>query len=139
VIATAGASSRARVISRGAREVLDYRDQHWPRQVLRLTGGEGVTAAVNAARNGAAVALTVVRNGGRLATITSDPPPTERGIVVSTVYVRPDGRQLVVLAELLAQGLLTLPIGGTYPLVNAADALAKVLGGAAGQAIVVVP
>ncbi len=139
VIATAGSSSRARVISRGAREVLDYRDEDWPQQVLRLTDGEGVTAAVNAARNGASVALRAVRNGGRLATITSDPPPTERGIVVSTVYVRPDGRQLAVLAELLAKGLLTLPIAATYPLVNAADALAMVLGGTAGRASVLVP
>ena len=38
--------------------------------------------------------MKAVRNGGRLATITSDPPAAERGITVRAVQVVPDGRQL---------------------------------------------
>ena len=97
MIATAGASSRARVRDRGALEVVEYRDEDWPEAVLRLTGGQGVNAAVNLVRNGAVDALRSVTDGGHLATITSDPPPPERGIAISTVYVRPDGRQLAAL------------------------------------------
>ena len=139
VIATAGASSRARVRDRGALEVVDYRDEDWPEAVLRLTGGQGVNAAVNLVRNGAVDALRSVTDGGRLATITSDPPPPERGIAISTVYVRPDGRQLAALVELLGAGRLTLPVGTTYPLSQATTALSAAVGGTAGRAVVMVP
>jgi NADPH:quinone reductase-like Zn-dependent oxidoreductase len=138
VITTAGASSSARVRDRGAHEVVDYRDEDWPEAVLRLTGGQGVNAAVNLVRNGAVDALRSVTAGGRLATITSDPPPPERGIAISTVYVRADGRQLAALVDLLGAGRLTLPVGTTYPLSQAAAALAAV-GGSAGRAVVMVP
>jgi NADPH:quinone reductase-like Zn-dependent oxidoreductase len=107
--------------------------------VLRLTGGQGVNAAVNLVRNGAVDALRGVTHGGRLATITSDPPPPERGIAISTVYVRADGRQLATLVELLGAGRLTLPVGPTYPLSQAAAALSAAVGGSAGRAVVMVP
>jgi NADPH:quinone reductase-like Zn-dependent oxidoreductase len=139
VIGTAGPSSAARVLSRGARDVVDYHDPDWPDQVRRLTRGQGVAVAVNAAPNGATDTLRAVADGGRLTTITSDPPPAERGIVVSSLYVRPDGGQLGTLSEMLGQGLLTLPIGATYTLSQAATALALALSGAAGGAVVVVP
>jgi NADPH:quinone reductase-like Zn-dependent oxidoreductase len=139
VIATAGASSMDRVRDRGAHEVLDYRDENWPEAVLRLTGGQGVSAAVNLVRNGAVNALRGVADGGRLATITSDPPPPERGIAISTVYVRSDGPQLAALVELLGAGRLTLPVGATYPLSQAAAALSAAVGGTAGRAVVMVP
>jgi hypothetical protein len=46
---------------------------------------------------------------GRLATITSDPPPPERGITIADVYVRPDGARLAALTEALSEGLLLAP------------------------------
>jgi NADPH:quinone reductase-like Zn-dependent oxidoreductase len=139
VIATAGSSSTARVRNRGAQEVLDYRDEHWPETVRRLTGGQGVSAAINLVRNGAVDALRSVADGGRVATITSDPPPSERGIAISTVYVRPEGRQLAALVELLGAGRLILPVGATYPLAQGAAALSAAVSGTAGRAIAVVP
>jgi NADPH:quinone reductase-like Zn-dependent oxidoreductase len=81
VIATASGASTARARAMGAAEVLDYRDPGWPERVRALAGaGSGADAAVNAARAGAAGAVRAVRDGGRLATITSDLPPAERGI-----------------------------------------------------------
>jgi NADPH:quinone reductase-like Zn-dependent oxidoreductase len=74
VIATAGPSSRRRVSALGARYVIDYHDQDWSEQVRAITGGRGVAAAANAAPGGAATAIRAVADGGRLATITSDPP-----------------------------------------------------------------
>jgi NADPH:quinone reductase-like Zn-dependent oxidoreductase len=87
---------------------LDYHGD-WPGLVREITGG-GVPKAVNAARGQAATTLKAVADGGRLATITGDPPREERGVAASDVYVRPDGRQLSALAELLAQGTLSVPI-----------------------------
>ncbi len=57
-------------------------------QVIALAGGEGVGAAVNAARGQAGEAIEVVAPGGRFATITGDPPVSQRGIQVSNFYVR---------------------------------------------------
>jgi NADPH:quinone reductase-like Zn-dependent oxidoreductase len=98
VIATAGPASQQRVSALGARQVIDYHDQEWPEQVRSITGRHGVAAAVNAARGGAASAIRAMADGGRLATITPDRPSQQRGITVSSIYVRADGNQLRKLA-----------------------------------------
>jgi hypothetical protein len=77
----------------------------------------------------------VVRDDGRLATITSDPPEQDRGITVSSVYVRPDGGQLGGLARLLAAGQLEISVATSYELLDAADALATAVSGRAGGAV----
>jgi NADPH:quinone reductase-like Zn-dependent oxidoreductase len=138
VIATAGRAGDPRVRGLGADAVLDYHDPDWPKQVTVMTGG-GVAAAVNAARGGAAQAIRLVADGGRLATITSDPPDPERGISVRDVYVRPDAAQLGHLAGLAARGDITLTVTATYPLEEAAAALAHVKRGSNGGAIVLTP
>jgi NADPH:quinone reductase-like Zn-dependent oxidoreductase len=139
VIATAGPSSRQRVSALGARHVIDYHDQDWPEQVRAVTDGHGVAAAASAAPGGAAGAIRAVADGGRLATITSDPPAEQRGITVCNVYVRPDGRQLRDLATRFGGGQLEIPVAASYRLADAARALAQVTGGRAGGAIVLTP
>ena len=134
VIATASAKKAERIRNFGASEVLDYHDDDWPLLVREITGG-GVPKAVNAAPSQAATALKAVADSGRLATITTDPPQEERGIGVSDVYVRPDGRQLSALAELLARGDLRVPIASVLPLEQAADALREVVAGADGAIV----
>jgi NADPH:quinone reductase-like Zn-dependent oxidoreductase len=136
VTATAGPSSQQRVSALGARYVIDYHDQDWPEQVRAITGGHGVAAAASAAPGGAASAIRAVTDGGRLATITSDPPGEQRGITVSSVYVRPDGRQLRDLATRFGDGQLEIPVAASYLLADAARALARVTGGHAGGAVV---
>jgi NADPH:quinone reductase-like Zn-dependent oxidoreductase len=133
VIATAGAKKAERVRGYGAAEVLDYRGD-WPALVREITGG-GASRAVNAARGQASTTLKAVADRGRLATITGDPPPEERGIAVSDLYVRPDGRQLSALAELLARGTLRVPIASNFPLEQAAQALREVVAGADGAIV----
>jgi NADPH:quinone reductase-like Zn-dependent oxidoreductase len=135
VIATAGPRSRAPVAAQGAREAIDYHEHNWPDRVLAITGGTGVSAAVNATPDGAREAIRAVRDGGRLATITSDPPEPNRGITVSNVYVRPDGGQLSGLARLLAAGQLEISVAASYELHDAAEALATVVSGRAGGAV----
>jgi NADPH:quinone reductase-like Zn-dependent oxidoreductase len=133
VIATASAKKAGRVRNYGASEVLDYHDD-WPSLVREITEG-GAPKAVNAAPAQAATTLRAVADGGRLATITTDPPQEERGIAVSDVYVRPDGRQLAALAELLADGALGVPIASVRPLEQAGDALREVVAGADGAIV----
>jgi NADPH:quinone reductase-like Zn-dependent oxidoreductase len=138
VIATAGGDSAGRLTKMGAATVLDYHQADWPERVRLLTGG-GVDAAANAAPSGAAEAMRAVRNGGRLATITSDPPAWEREITVRAVLVAPDGRRLSRLVQLLAQGTLTVSVGESFSLEQGAAALAQVRHGSHGTAIVIRP
>ncbi len=139
VMATAGAHSAARVSAAGAAHVLDRQSPDWPGQVRQLTGGRGADLAVNAAPGGAARALGAVRDGGRLATITSDPPAAERGIEVRQVTVAPDGPRLARLSELLAAGTIGVTVGAAFPLEHAARALAHLQQGTNGRAVVVQP
>jgi len=116
--------------------VLDYHDPDWPAQARAIGAGSGVTAVANAAPNGSAVAIGTVRDRGHLATITLDPPDEQRGIEISSVIVEPDGRALGELAELAASGKLEISISATFPLDEAAEALAAAVGGGAGGAVV---
>lgn len=134
-IATAGPASRDRVARIGAESVLDYHDDNWPRDVVELTAGRGVDAAANVAPGGASQALAAVRDGGRLATITSDPPGPARGIRVHSVYVRPDGPQLELACNALAAGQLPFMIGARFPLAEARAALARAVAGSGGAVV----
>ena len=137
VIATAGHTSEARVRAYGARFVFDYHDREWPARVRDATpDGDGVRAAVNAARGGETAALQTVADGGRLATITGDPPTPERGISVANIYVRPDGERLSALVGALAEGELMLQVATTLPLAEAARALESAVAGRAAGATV---
>src|ERR671918_21006 len=89
--------------------------------------------------NGGSGAIGTVRDGGHLATITQDPPDEQRGIEISSVIVEPDGRGLGELAELLAAGKLEVSTAATFPLEDAAAALAAATGGSAGGAVVLRP
>jgi NADPH:quinone reductase-like Zn-dependent oxidoreductase len=133
VIATASAKKAERIRGYGASEVLDYQGD-WPALVREITGG-GAPGAVNAARGQAATTLKALADGGRLATITGDPPREERGVLVSDVYVRPDGGQLSALAALLADGTLSVPIAFVRPLGQAARALSEVVAGTNGAIV----
>jgi NADPH:quinone reductase-like Zn-dependent oxidoreductase len=139
VIATAGPASQQRVAALGARHIIDYHDQDWPDQVRAITGRHGAAAAANAASGGAASAIRAVADGGRLATITSDPPSQQRGITVSSIYVRADGNQLRNLAQQFGDGHLEIPVAASYRLTDAAQALAQATGGHAAGAIALTP
>ncbi len=138
VLATASRDSADRLSATGVVSVLDYRQHDWPQQVVSLTGG-GADAAVNAARSGARDAVRAVRDGGRLATITADPPAAERGIAVFAVQVVPDGARLRRLTGLVARGAIAISVGQRYPLAQAAEALEQARRGTHGAATVLRP
>lgn len=128
VLATASPRSADRVRGYGAREVIDYRDRMWPQQARASTKGR-INAVANAAPSGTAAAMTALADGGRLATITPDPPASTRGIGVTAVYVRSDGAQLDRLTALLASHRLSMPTPRSCSLDQAAYALAQVVAG----------
>ena len=132
VIATAGRDERPRAL--GAAYVLDYHEPDWPERVRAMGGAD---AAVNAARSGSADAMRAVRDGGRLATITADLPPAERGIALSDIVVVPDGARLARLVPLIAAGVVT--VGASFPLAEAAAAMARLQRGTHGAAVVLEP
>lgn len=135
VIATAGPRSQARVLGAGAATVIDYHDPNWTAHVVEATAGRGVDAAANAAPGGAADALAAVRDGGRLVTITSDPPESERGIDVVSLYVRPDAEQLAVAGQDLAAGRLDFELGASFSMAEAAAALGRAVAGGGAVAL----
>jgi len=138
VIATAGPDSADRLAALGAANVLAYHLPDWPKQVRALTRG-GVDAAANAVPSGSVQAMQAVRDRGRLATITADPPATERDITVRAVLVAPDGTRLSSLVQLLDRGALTVSVGERFSLEQGAAALARVGHGAPGSAVVLLP
>ena len=136
VLATASRRSADRVRGYGAREVIDYRDPMWPQHAIALAKGS-IDAVANATPGGAAAAMTALADGGRLATITPDPPASTRGISVTAVYVRSDGAQLDRLTALLASQRLSMPIPRSCSLDEAAHALAQVVAGHESSGVVI--
>jgi NADPH:quinone reductase-like Zn-dependent oxidoreductase len=136
VIATASPKSAGRVRLNGARQVIDYRDPQWPQHARELANGS-IHAVANAAPKGAAAAMTALSDGGRLATITSDPPASVRGISVAAVYVRSDGAQLEELTALLDSHRLSMPTPRSYTLHQAAYALGHVVAGREPDGVVI--
>jgi NADPH:quinone reductase-like Zn-dependent oxidoreductase len=126
VIAAASAHSADRLRNAGAACVVDYRSAAWADDIVRWTSGRRVDAAANAVPGSAAQVLPLVRSKGRLATITSDPPASVRGIAVHNVYVTPNGTRLQHLVDLLASGKISLSMGRALELDSAEDALRQV-------------
>jgi NADPH:quinone reductase-like Zn-dependent oxidoreductase len=136
VIATAGAASADRVRAFGAETVLDYAQAGWPARAHDILH-PGATGAINAVPHGSSSLLPLVGDGGRLATITSDPPEPERGVTILAIIVQPDAAALGHLASLVAAGQLSLAVRAGYPLADAAAALQEVLRGTHGTALAV--
>jgi NADPH:quinone reductase-like Zn-dependent oxidoreductase len=139
VIATSSPAHHDRLRRLGAAQVLDYHDSNWPEEAVAIAPGDGVTAAANAAGGGSADAIRAVRDGGRLVTITGDPPEEQRGISISALIVESDGQLLQTLANLLGAGTLEVPVAASFDLADAAAALDRVLGGSSGGAVVLLP
>ena len=138
VVATGSPQVADRLRGYGAGAVVDGHGVDWPRQALRAASGP-FSVVINAVRGGAATLLPLAADGARLATITGDPPASERGIEVVNAYVAPDGLALeAAVGELVRRGL-TIPIARVLDLRAAAAGLAGVVGGHPAGATVIDP
>jgi NADPH:quinone reductase-like Zn-dependent oxidoreductase len=104
----------------GRLQLVDRTRYGWEGAVRRALG-PGADAVVNAAPNGSKFAAGMMRVGGRLVSITDQPPEPGRYHVV-----RPDGAQLTVLAAMAADGKLRIPAARPFPLESAAGAMRMV-------------
>jgi NADPH:quinone reductase-like Zn-dependent oxidoreductase len=138
VVATGSPRAAGRVRRYGAGAVIDGHAAGWPSQALRAAGGR-FSVVINAVRGGAAGLLPLVADGGRVATITGDPPQAERGIQVVDAYVAPDGLVLEAAVKQLVARLLTIQIAAVFGLGEAAVGLETVVGGHADGACVLDP
>jgi NADPH:quinone reductase-like Zn-dependent oxidoreductase len=105
ITATAGVRRTDQLRQLGAQRVVDSHSPDWAERLDR-----GFDAALVAVRGTAAAAITVLRDGGRLCSITSDAPASARGIDSVDLYVRPDADQLRQLAADAADGRLGLDV-----------------------------
>lgn len=128
VIAVAGSRSAGRVKVLGASTVLDYKDAGWIREAQKLTANR-LSYVVNAVPGAASSLMALINDGGRLVTITSDPPNSERGIAVTNLYVTPDGGSLDRLATDFAGKGFALPVAAVYGLSEAGRALGEAVAG----------
>ncbi len=135
VVATCSPRAAGRVRRYGASEVVDYHARDWATLALRASPRH-FSVVINAVRGGAAALLPLVADGGRLATITGDPPPSQRGIQMVNAYVAADGSALEAAVGQLVGRSLTVPIAGIYSLGEAAVALQTVVQGRAEGAYV---
>lgn len=126
VTATASAAAAGRLLGLGAMEVVDYHDPTWSAKVRG-----GFDAALTITTSTADAALPLVRDGGRLCSLTSDAPAEERGITSWDLYVEPNATQLVQLAEQAAAGTLKLA-PEPLPLSEGPAAFTRVVTGRAG-------
>jgi NADPH:quinone reductase-like Zn-dependent oxidoreductase len=135
VTATASAANLAVLQQLGAAHVVDYHDAEWADAAAATAGAHGFDAVVNAAPGGAAAAMRLVRDRGRLTTITLDPPAGEREITITSLIVRPDGPQLRALVQLAGAGTLAIEPGPEFPAAAAPEALAAALAGTGGRPV----
>jgi NADPH:quinone reductase-like Zn-dependent oxidoreductase len=138
VIAVAGSRSAGRLKAFGASTVFDYKDAGWMREAQRLTGNR-LSYVVNAVPSAASSLMSLIADGGGLVTITGDPPKGQRGIVVTNLYVTPDGNSLDrVAAEFVGRGL-ALPVAAAYGLGDASKALGEAVAGSQAGGLVIDP
>lgn len=123
VIGTASAGNRAFLQGLGCDEVIDYNRQpvenliHNVDLVIDGVGGDNAIRALQCLRpSGTLVTLPSVTAAEVIAAGEA------RGIRVSGIRARPDGEQLRELAQLAAQGKLSLNLAERLPLDNAAEA-----------------
>lgn len=125
VVGSASAANHDHLRSMGAEHTVDYHDADWPDQVRAWAPG-GVDAALAIQPGTAPSSQSVVRDGGRVITVSGDPCPGERGIRVEQFTHRPDsGQERDALVDDITAGRIHLVLEHVYPFAEALTALEK--------------
>ncbi len=125
VAASASAKNHKHMRSLGAEFAVDYRDPEWAKQVLRWMTG-GVDAALAIQPGTGRTSLQVVRDGGKVVTISGDQVMSERNITVEQMMHHPETQQdLTQLAADVAAGRVRVVIDRIYPFEQGLEALEK--------------
>lgn len=130
VIGTASEKNHERLRAAGATPVT-YGDGLEER--VRAIAPEGVTAVADFAGDVLDQSLTVLAEGGRLASIL-DGGFTEHG--GQLIWVRPDAAKLELLLDRIAEGALSVEIDSTYALEDTVAAVQRNMEGSNGKVII---
>ncbi|GAA3292461.1 NADP-dependent oxidoreductase [Dactylosporangium vinaceum] len=119
VIGTAGEANHAYLRELGATPV-SYGEGLADR--LRQLAPHGIDAALDASGRGSLAALVTMAGGPQRVVTIADPAADQHG--VRMIFGEPAGaaERIATVATLAAEGRLRLPIAGTYPLEEAAQA-----------------
>lgn len=125
VVGSASASNHDHLHSTGAEFAVDYNDPDWPDQVRAWAPG-GVDVALAIQPGTAPSSQSVVRDGGRVITVSGDPCQSERGIRVEQFTHRADsGEERAALVDDITAGRIELVLEHVYPFAEALTALEK--------------
>lgn len=125
VAASASAKNHDYLRSLGAEKTVDYHDPDWVGRIRDWMPG-GVDAALAIQPGTGIDCLQVVRDGGRLVTVSGDQVPPQRGIHVGQVLPGPESRaRLAHLASEVALGHIHVEIEEVYPFERGIEALEK--------------
>jgi NADPH:quinone reductase-like Zn-dependent oxidoreductase len=126
VIATASEGNHDFIRELGG-EPVDYRVDDSAQRIRELAGNSGIDAALDLfGGEDRETAYSVLRRGGRLASVAQPPPEPREGFESHYVFVRPAGDQLSELANLIDEGRLRPEVAEVFPLERAADAHARI-------------
>lgn len=127
VAGSASPGNHAHMKTLGLEHAVDYHDADWPAQVRTWAGG-GVDAALAIQPGTGVASQTVVRDDGKVATVSGDSAQVtpERGVTVQQISHSPDTHaQLAALVGAVARGDVHLVIEQAYPFADALEALKK--------------
>lgn len=125
VAASASSKNHQYMASLGAVKTFDYRDLDWRDQVKCWMPG-GVDAALAIQPDTAIDCLRLVKDGGKVVTVSGDRVPPERGIEATQVMVGPETKNaLAHLAAEVASGTIRVEVERTYPFERGIEALEK--------------
>jgi NADPH:quinone reductase-like Zn-dependent oxidoreductase len=125
VAASASPKNHQYLRSLGAELAVDYRDPAWATQVLRWMPG-GVDAALAIQPGTGNTSLQVIRDGGKVVTISGDHVTSERNIAHEQMLHHPETRQeLAQLARDVVAGPVRVVVEHAYPFEEGVEALEK--------------
>lgn len=125
IIGSASAKNYEYMLSLGAEKAVDYSDPNWKNQVKQWMPG-GVDAALAIQSGTGKDCMDVVKDGGKVITVSGDQVVAERNIAVRQFEHHQDMQDsLEKLVSDIAEGKIRLVIERVYPFEQALDALEK--------------
>lgn len=125
VVASASRKNHDYMLSLGAEKTVDYSDPDWKQRVKEWMP-EGVSAALAIQPGTVNDCMDIVKDGGKVVTVSGDPTESKRNISVFQFEHHKDTKPaLIQLISDIAEGRIRLIIEHIYPFEQALDALEK--------------
>lgn len=125
VFGSASRKNHDHMLAMGAEMAVDYSDPDW-KQTIRKIVPDGVSAALAIQPGTATDSIDVVKDGGKVITVSGDQAESKRDISVEQFQHHEDTQPAVVkLVSDIAEGRIRVVIEQVYPFEQAIEALQK--------------